>query len=136
MIVLFWLLFVHFVLVDQLVSHFLAKIDTPRDEWVRALRDAGVFCGPVLSYAELIEQPHVWQNGYLTEVEHPRLGRKITFGNPVIFHNTPATVPATAPELGEHTEEVLVKELGFSKEEAEDFANQGATKKLKKRARL
>ena len=111
---------------DQLTEHFRASSKS-RDELVNILRQAGVFCGPVLSYAELIDQPHVWKNGYLVEVEHPRLGRKTAFGNPIVFHRTPASVPPAAPELGEHTAQILT-EMGFTGEDQARFVEDGVTK--------
>jgi crotonobetainyl-CoA:carnitine CoA-transferase CaiB-like acyl-CoA transferase len=90
------------------VAHFQTSV---RDEFVRKLRAAGVFCGPVLSYSELVDEPHVWVNGYLAHVDHPKYGRKQTFGQPVVFHSTPAPAPGMSPRLGEHTDEVL-REIG------------------------
>lgn len=119
----------------QLVEHFLAETAKSRDDLVREMREAGVFCGPVLSYKELIVEPHVWENGYLVEVEHPRLGRKATFGNPVVFHRTPATVPAAAPELGEHTSQILT-EMGFTEKDQTHFSEAGVTAKKKAKAKL
>jgi crotonobetainyl-CoA:carnitine CoA-transferase CaiB-like acyl-CoA transferase len=118
----------------QLKEHFLAASES-RDELIHNLREAGVFCGPVLSYAELIEEDHVWENGYLVEVEHPRLGRKATIGNPIVFHHTPATVPAAAPQLGEHTSQILA-EIGFTEQDQAYFSETGVTGKKQTKSRL
>jgi formyl-CoA transferase len=47
-------------------------------------------------------------------VEHPRLGKIAVLGSPVHFGETPARVRSTAPELGQHTDEVLAGILGYS----------------------
>jgi len=47
-------------------------------------------------------------------------------GNPNVFHGTPNNLPSSteswhAPYLGEHTAEILEKELGFSSAEVKDM---------------
>ena len=46
-------------------------------------------------------------NGYVAEVEYPKLGKKLkVHGTPWKFSETPAR-PGIAPELGEHNDAVL-----------------------------
>jgi crotonobetainyl-CoA:carnitine CoA-transferase CaiB-like acyl-CoA transferase len=79
-------------------------------------------CGPVNDYRALIEgdglPEQLEANGYLATVEHPNLGRIHTAGLPVQMSGTPPDSVGYAPELGQHTEEVLL-ELGYSWEEME-----------------
>jgi len=49
-------------------------------------------------------------------VEHPHIGPIRVPGIPVNFSETPGSVRTAAPELGQHTEEVLL-ELGYTWEE-------------------
>lgn len=77
-------------------------------EWVTRLREAGIRCAPVRDHAEVVADPNVWANAYLVNVD----GVDVVAA-PVAFSATPARTPATAPELGQHTEEVLL-ELGYS----------------------
>jgi crotonobetainyl-CoA:carnitine CoA-transferase CaiB-like acyl-CoA transferase len=53
-------------------------------------------------------------NEYVVDVVHPRLGKLSVLGSPVQFGETPVRPRTTAPELGEHTEEVLAGILGYS----------------------
>jgi formyl-CoA transferase len=63
-------------------------------------------------YARASENPQVTINGYLTEVDHPAGGTARVVGSPIRLSDTPARPSAAAPELGQHTEEVLL-ELGY-----------------------
>ncbi len=94
-------------------------------EWCDRLRSEQQRYAPVRSYAELSEDPQIWANGYLAEVEHPQFGRQRIVGTPVRFSDTPSRPGGIAPELGQHTEEVLL-EAGFSWEEIASLREQGA----------
>ena len=70
-------------------------------------------CGPVYDYAGVAADEHFWKNGYLVEVEHPHFPGHRAVGIPVALSETPAKVRGVAPELGQHTEQVLLS-LGYS----------------------
>ena len=94
-------------------------------EWVARLRAIGVRCAPVRDYAEIAADPQVFENGYLTKAQHPQHGEITIVGSPLRMSDTPTTPSAYAPELGEHTEEVLL-ELGFDWEEIAALRDAGA----------
>ncbi len=83
--------------------------------WCELLRAAGLRYAPVRNHEDVVADPTVWDNGYLAEVDGTA-GRVPVVAAPVRFSATPAQPGAVAPELGQHTEEVLL-ELGFSWEE-------------------
>jgi len=58
------------------------------------------------------------------ETEHPRLGTIKQLGFPIKLSETPAEVKLPPPELGEHTESVLLR-LGYTKEDIDNFKKDG-----------
>jgi CoA:oxalate CoA-transferase len=100
---------------------FLTKT---RDEWMALLQAADCICAPVATYEDLVNDPQLRANEYIVEVEHPTQGRMPVVGAPWRFSETPAEIAAAAPELGQHTEEVL-QELGYSWEQIEALRERG-----------
>ena len=71
------------------------------------------------------EEQH-WRNGYIVDLEHPTFPGHRTIGIPVQLSETPGGVRAPAPELGQHTEEVLL-ELGYDWPDIEQLHDKGVT---------
>jgi crotonobetainyl-CoA:carnitine CoA-transferase CaiB-like acyl-CoA transferase len=71
-------------------------------------------CGPCYNLDEVLADPQVNARGLLEEVEHPGATKAVPIARtPVRLSETPAISIRRAPQLGEHTDEVLV-ELGFN----------------------
>jgi crotonobetainyl-CoA:carnitine CoA-transferase CaiB-like acyl-CoA transferase len=85
-----------------------------RDEWMPILEAAGLIVSPILEYSEVINDPQVLENDYLPEFDHPVLGKIRETGIPIEFSETPASIREPAPQLGQHTEEVLIDLLGYT----------------------
>ena len=85
-----------------------------RDHWVAKLRAADIVSAPINTMLEAASDPDVLANGYVTEVDYPKHGKRLrVHGTPWQFSETPAKI-GLAPELGEHNDEVLTS-LGYSK---------------------
>jgi crotonobetainyl-CoA:carnitine CoA-transferase CaiB-like acyl-CoA transferase len=93
-------------------------------EWVAALNEAGVPCGPVYRMDEVFADPQVRHLGMTAPVEHPALGRLDILRNAVRMTGAPATVRAPSPGPGGHTDEVLT-ELGYPPAEIAALRGQG-----------
>ncbi len=89
-----------------------------RDEWMRHLKAAGdIICTPVQDHFDLRTDPQVIANDYMIECEHEVLGKVKVRGLPFELSKTPGKVKAEAPELGQHTEEILLDVCGYTWED-------------------
>jgi len=94
-------------------------------EWIEVLEAHDMICAPCAGYADLVHDPQALENGYLLTVEHPTNGPTQIVGFPWKFSETPARAAPAAPELGQHTEEILLS-LGYSWEEIGGLKDVGA----------
>ena len=87
-------------------------------EWIEALNQASVPCGPIYTMDQVFDDPQVKHLGIAASVRHPLLGEIRMQNQPVTLSRTPGRVAVSTPELGEHTEEVLGA-IGYSKADIE-----------------
>ena len=110
------------------------EIDSRLTEWTRgrtaeqaaaALQAAGVSAMPVQNADDHRADPHLAARRALVTVEHPEIGPERHSGNPIRMSCT-ALVPAGAsPCLGAHTEKVLTRVLGLTREEVARLGDAG-----------
>jgi crotonobetainyl-CoA:carnitine CoA-transferase CaiB-like acyl-CoA transferase len=81
----------------------------------QALAEAGIAAGPCLTAAQVIDDPHVDARHMLVQVDRPDGGEPFVVpGNPVKMSALAEGPETRVPWLGEHTDQVLVDELGMS----------------------
>jgi crotonobetainyl-CoA:carnitine CoA-transferase CaiB-like acyl-CoA transferase len=96
------------------------------DHWLERLLAAGVWAGPVYTYADLVADPHVAATGAIVDVPHPDGG---TFRMPAIpmrLSETSPSIRSGPPLLGQHTDEVLGELLGYPRERLDQLRSTGA----------
>lgn len=76
-------------------------------EWLAFCDGVGIPAMPVLGFEALMEDPHVQAVGLFQTAEHPSEGRYRLVRQPVAFSGAPFELRRHAPNLGEHTAEVL-----------------------------
>jgi crotonobetainyl-CoA:carnitine CoA-transferase CaiB-like acyl-CoA transferase len=82
-------------------------------QWVDALNEAGVPCGPICSIDQVFADPQVKHLGIAQSVKRTNGETLNVVGQPVSLSRTPSSIATAPPEIGEHTEELL-KEFGYS----------------------
>jgi crotonobetainyl-CoA:carnitine CoA-transferase CaiB-like acyl-CoA transferase len=98
----------------------------PAAEWVTRLQGQGQICDLVRTHAEVASDPQVWANDYIVKIDHDIAGPIETVGIPVHLSRTPGAVRSGAPQLGQHTEEVLIEVGGYTWEELSRLKDEGA----------
>ncbi len=106
------------VLMDELLaSRTLA-------EWGQLFDEHRFIWSPAATVGELAQDPHAAATGVYPEVEHPVAGRFRTVGAPMRISGADLRPRGPAPEVGQHTREVL-GELGLAPEEVEAMVTSG-----------
>jgi crotonobetainyl-CoA:carnitine CoA-transferase CaiB-like acyl-CoA transferase len=82
-------------------------------EWIALFSTADLPFAPVNSVDDLLADPHLEAVGFWHSMQHPTEGALKLPGIPVRYSATPGSIRRHAPNLGEHTAEVLA-ELGIS----------------------
>ncbi len=88
----------------------------PTAYWIETLHAAGVPCGPINAVSQAVADPHTSAREMVREVTHPAMGSYRQVGVPVKMSDTPSQLRRASPALGEHTDEVLAGELGYTAE--------------------
>ena len=99
----------------------------PTAEWCELLGAAGLRFAPVRDHAEVAADAGARANGYIVRVvddDAPGTAAEVV-GTPVRFSEPMPALRARPPELGEHTEEVLL-EAGYSWDEITALSTEGA----------
>ena len=98
-----------------------------RDEWFEILSKSDICVGRMLTLDEVPDDPQVRARDMIVEVEAPN-GRKVRqVGISAKFSSTPGSIRTLAPQLGQHTDEILGA-LGYSKADIERWRESGAIK--------
>lgn len=89
-----------------------------RQEWMQILGREDLIYSVVNTFNDLAEDPQVIANEYVEDFDHEVLGKVKMVGLPVKLSKTPGVATRTrAPELGEHTEQILLDIAGYSWED-------------------
>lgn len=85
-------------------------------QWLTALEQAGVPCGPINDLAQVFADPQVQHRGLRLEMPHPLAGMVPQVASPLRLSASPVDYRAPPPLLGEHSEALLQRLLGMDGE--------------------
>jgi len=91
------------------------------EEWEDKLDHSSLAWAPLRNYADVISDPHILENEFITNLNHPNKGRLQYLGLPVHLSKTPGKVRMPAPELGQHTEEILTEICDYTWEDVDEM---------------
>jgi crotonobetainyl-CoA:carnitine CoA-transferase CaiB-like acyl-CoA transferase len=97
-----------------------------RHEWITALTRAGVPAGSVRDVGEVLRDPQLLHRAMVETVDHAIAGTIAQLGIPVKMSGSPGSIRRPPPTLGQHTGEVLSKDLGLDPRAIEALAASGA----------
>jgi succinate---hydroxymethylglutarate CoA-transferase len=99
---------------DALINAALAR--DKADAWLARLKAVGVPCGKINSVAQALDDPQTAARAMIETIEHPAIGALQMLGIPFKFADTECAVRRPPPLLGEHSDEILMGELGVDAE--------------------
>ena len=111
------------------VYQFVADIMLTRTtaEWQTLLEKADIPNTPMHTMDSLIDDPHLNSSGFFPMYEHPSEGTVRTTAPVGEWSETPLSIRRLAPQLGEHSREVL-REAGLAEVEIDAMMASGATR--------
>ncbi|ESW36339.1 cag pathogenicity island protein Cag19 [Pseudomonas taiwanensis SJ9] len=115
------------VLVGKLAEHFLG--DTA-DNWVTRIHAVKVPVGVINDIGRALEEPQVLARDMLVDIPHALNSGFRMVGSPVKLSDTPVEYQRPAPQLGEHTDDVLKRRLGLDDVRLAELKAQGVIEQL------
>lgn len=99
--------------------------EKPLAFWKQTLDAGRVIYGVVQIAEDIINDPQMLENGIFMPVKDPEIGSRYTVSSPIQVAGVAKEEPRRAPQLGEHSCEVL-SDLGFSNDEVSALRASGA----------
>ena len=96
----------------------------PLAEWERRLREHDLVGGRVQTVLDTATDPQAAANGFFVEVAQEGERRRLV-NSPIRFQQAAPRIRGLAPELGQHTEEVLLELGGYTWEEVAQLSAEG-----------
>jgi crotonobetainyl-CoA:carnitine CoA-transferase CaiB-like acyl-CoA transferase len=109
-------------LVRELDEVFATRI---LSEWEKRLKAGNCIFSRIWTPEEVVKDPQARDNGFFLKVEYSGVGEVELVNTPVNFVEDRVTIKSKSPEIGEHTEEILLQ-IGYSWEEISGLKEQGA----------
>ena len=107
---------------DEIIATWTTNLSP--QQVVARLQAVGVAAMPVMNIADQFADPHLNARETYVEIDHPHVGAEIVYGVPWRFSDTPGSVRAPAPLLGQHNGYVLQELLGMDQAQVATLASE------------
>jgi len=110
--------------IKGVVAQFIAT--KTKAEIFELARAKNFLMAPVATVADVLENPQFKARNYWQALDHPELGRTVSYPGPFAsFSGTPITYRRRPPLVGEHNREIYLDELGLAAGELADYGRRG-----------
>src|SRR5579885_660015 len=104
--------------IKQIVMNFTRS--HTKAELLQLAVERGFLMTPITTIEEVVKSPQLESRGYWRTLEHPELGRRVTYPGPFAkFSATPLEYRRRPPTIGEHNRQIDCGEMGLSEAELE-----------------
>jgi len=93
-------------------------------EWQEIFDEHSVIWGPIPTIDRVTTDAQMRDNGVFTDLEHPELGSISTINNPINIEDVHKEAPSFAPQIGQHSSEILAS-LGYDETRIADLVRNG-----------
>jgi crotonobetainyl-CoA:carnitine CoA-transferase CaiB-like acyl-CoA transferase len=108
---------------DEIIQGWIGERTT--DEVLAAFAEAEGAIAPIYSIEDIVEDPQYLARETITRIPHPRLGSVLMQNVIPGLSETPGRIDHPGPELGEHNEQIYVRELGLDASELAELKEAG-----------
>jgi crotonobetainyl-CoA:carnitine CoA-transferase CaiB-like acyl-CoA transferase len=109
----------------KLIVENFTKTKT-KAELLQGALERTLLIAPISTLDEVVNSPQLNARGYWQEIEHPELGRSVTYPGPVVkFSESPIAYRRRPPLIGEHNREIYVDELGLTEQQVAELQSKG-----------
>jgi crotonobetainyl-CoA:carnitine CoA-transferase CaiB-like acyl-CoA transferase len=102
------------------------------EHWMAKMKKANIPVGYLRTVEQGFNAPEARERHRLSQIPHPTAGAVPNIETPLTMGLTPCVEPVAAPLLGQHTNEVLRKTLGYDDRRIAELAGTGAFGKARK----
>ncbi|MBV9459010.1 MAG: CoA transferase [Bradyrhizobium sp.] len=96
------------------------------ENWMTKMKKANIPVGYLRTVEQGFNAPETRERHRVSKIPHPTAGTVPNIETPLNMSLTPAVDPTAAPLLGQHTEEILRKTLGYDDQRIAALADAGA----------
>ncbi len=104
------------IIQDILMAH-------PAEYWLKKLQEKRIPCAPVNKFSQALNDPQILSRNMVITVKNSNGDEAKMPGNPIKLSENPLEEYTYPPQLGQHTDEILIGKLGYTKDRITELRN-------------